>query len=149
MRWMVASVMVMTLAACTHDAVRVHARLATVASVIVQGAGEVIEEVVTSELEEECPQREEACIDGVKRRWNAVSVGYAAVRAAAIGWVEAIRIADAAEGGEGLERALLTAAARVVREYQAFAEAMTLMGVSVPVLPAEVMVLVNLVGGGT
>jgi len=145
MRMIMSSVLVMTLAACTHEAFKLHARAAAIASVVVQGAGDVVEEVVTSELQTECPSREDACIARVGERWSAVRVGYLGVRTAVVGWVEAIRIASAADSGEGLEEALMQAAARMVHQYQAFAEALGLMGVSVPMLPPLVVSLAEVI----
>ena len=120
---------------CGASQVRLHATSAAVAMIAMGGAGDAIEAATAASL---AGCTDAACIDGVERS----HVTAAAARDALIPWVHAYRdavlLALDAEETPSLLDALVIAALRVAREWDAMREALSALGVDVPAIPFPV-----------
>lgn len=83
-----------------------------------------------------------------RARWEPVGAALDAARDAIITWVQALELARAAGGDDGLLGPLGTLAGRVALLYDDVARLATALGVDVPALPAVVRGLAQGIGGG-
>jgi hypothetical protein len=64
-----------------------------------------------------------------------------------LAYIEALELARIAGDGADLWRPLAQAAARLLREYQAFAATLQTLGADVPMLPSAVVAAADALGG--
>lgn len=131
-----------TLTGCGAGALQSHATAATVLTVGVAGAGEVAVASVEAALGE-CS--DEACVERIDREVQpAVATAHESLRVGVIAYREAVAIAAAAQAGDGVLDALVVALARVVREWDALAAALSsLLREELPGLPPIVRALLD------
>lgn len=147
---LVAALMLAT--GCGASAVSTHARAATIAAVATQGAARMVRDATLADAAASCPDTadddaDRACIATVRPKWAPADAAVASTRAALLGWVEALTIAQAADDGADLWSPLGVAAARLLVEYESLTRTLDALGVDLPALPAPVLTLARALGG--
>lgn len=141
----------MHLTGCGASALRAHASAAAVLTVAHEGAREVLVATVDAQAAE-CEARPEAerapCAETLRAVAEPAAVAVDGVRAGLTVYREAVTVAAAAEAGEDVLSALAVALARVVREWDTVAAALSRLGVDVPPLPPIVRGLLDALAGG-
>lgn len=138
------------LAGCGAGALRAHASAASILTVAHEGAREVLVATVDAQAAE-CEARPDAerepCAETLRAVAEPAAVAVDGVRAGLVVYREAVTVAAAAEAGEDVLSALAVALARVVREWDTVAAALSRLGVDVPPLPPIVRGMLDALAG--
>jgi hypothetical protein len=130
------------------SAIGVQARAATVSAVATQGAARLVSDAARAEAEHACPHslyppsspEMATCLAPLRARWAPADAAIGSTRAALSAWVEALEIARMAGDGEDLWAPLMTAASRLMADWEALRLVLEPLGVELPALPASVIV---------
>lgn len=125
--------LVSTCSGCGGSAVRVHATAASVAMVAMSGAGDAIEDAALASIAR-CAG-DAACLDDAEEYATTAAAARDALIPAVHAYRDAVLLAVDAEETPSMIDALLVAALRVAREWDAMREALAALGVDVPAIP--------------
>lgn len=124
---------------CGASAVQIHTTAIQVVATVHDGAAEVAEVALSSELRA-CS--DVPCVDAVQSRWAPVELASAAILAALGTWVVAldvVRATGADDAPGAIWRAALRAVESLARAWTRLVEAGRAVGVTLPALPPIVM----------
>lgn len=135
-----------TIAGC-GSVIGVQARAATVSAVATQGAARMVSDAARAEAEHACPHslyppsspEMAMCLAPLRARWAPADAAIGSTRAALSAWVEALEIARIAGDGEDLWAPLMTAASRLLADWEVLRLVLEPLGVELPALPATVI----------
>ena len=133
------------LGGCGASALQSHATAATVITVAAQGAGDVA--VASVELAAQRCQ-DAPCVERVREAGAVVAVTHESLRIAALTYREAVEVAAAAQEGDALLSALVTALARVVVQWDALVAVLReRLDADLPSLPPVVRSMLDALAG--
>lgn len=130
---------------CGASALQSHATAATVITVAAQGAGDV----AVASVEHAAQQcSDAACVERVREAGAVVAVTHESLRIAALTYREAVEVAAAAQEGDTLLSALVTALARVVVQWDALVAVLReRLDADLPSLPPAVRSMLDALAG--